>query len=108
MHIDYAAESFKSMTQPRYAEPLTNRQVVECNVTYPEFLALADAIGNEKISSIVATIRKSAGNKFAKTTSAQKFTLAMALLDAHTTPAAVYAAALGVTEDEFLAAVAAA
>ena len=107
MHIDYAAESFQRMTQPKHSDPLPARQVVEAHITQCEFLALADAIGDEKISSIVSTIRKSASNKFAKTTGAQKVALATALLAAHSTPAAVYAAAFGVTEPAFTAAVAA-
>jgi hypothetical protein len=68
-----------------------------------EFLNLADALGNEKASSIVATIRGGAGSKYAKVTEAQKHALAGALLAKHGTALAVYASAFNVDEESFLA-----
>lgn len=106
MHIEAAAESFTRMTKPKHSEPLSDQQVVEVHVAEKAFLALAESIGDEKISSIVATIRKNAGNRYAKVTQNQRYALAAALLAMHTSAFAVYAAAVGVSADEFAAALA--
>ncbi len=101
MHIDYAAEAFKRMTQPQHGPALNDRQTVESLVSYPEFLALTDKISDEKINSIAQTVRNAQKSKYAKVTAAQKYTLANALIAQHGSALSVYAQAFGKTQDEF-------
>lgn len=107
MHIEYAAEAVRRMTQPKHSAPLAARDVVAAHAAEPELLALADALGDAKSSSIVGTIRKNAGSRYARVTPAQKGALAGALLGRYGSPQSVYAAAFGVTESDFAALVAA-
>lgn len=101
MHIDYAAETFLRHTAPKHSAPSTAQQTVAVLAAEKEFLALAEQVGDEKTSSIVTTIRKNASNRFAKVTEAQRFALASALLAKHGSALNVYAAAFGVSAEEF-------
>lgn len=102
MHIQYAAESVKRQLNNRWTEESKkDHQAVEVNVTEPELLSAAEKIGDAKAASIVATICKNKNNRYAKTTAAQKWALTTALLTAHGTAVAVYAAAYGITAEEF-------
>ena len=103
MHISYAAEAYVAADAPKHSPRDTDQRIVERFAAEKEFLALADAIGDAKTSSIVATIRKNAGNKYAKVTPAQKYAVAAALLLKHGTALAVYAAAFNASEADFLA-----
>lgn len=105
MHIEYAAEVYKSRTQPKYSPPSAPHDVIAGLVTEPEFLALADKLDDEKVRGIAATLRKNYNPsvRFQKATPKQRNALALALLEKHGTPLAVYAAAMGVSETEFLA-----
>ena len=98
MHIDYATEQFLARETPKHSQPFTQQQLVELFINESEFLKLIDSLGDEKLTSIAATVRASAKNKYAKVTANQKYALASGLLTQYKTARAVYAAAFGVTE----------
>ncbi len=105
MHIEYAADAFVRMQKPKYSEPLTDFQLISAYVTEKEFLSLADKIGGvtSDISKSVRATLEAGRNSYKKVTSKQKDALAAALLDKYKTALTCYAAAYGVTEDEFIA-----
>lgn len=102
MHIEYAADLLVRAESPRYGEARSHQQTIELVAAEKEFLALAEKIGDEKISSIVMTMRSAATSRYAKVTARQKFAIAAALLAKHGTARAVFAAAYGVSEDDFM------
>lgn len=68
-----------------------------------ELLVLAHGLGNEKISSIVYTMMNPS-SRYARVTQKQRYAVADALLTVHGTAWAVYAAAIGATQDDLKAA----
>lgn len=69
----------------------------------PQLLTLAESLGDTKISSIVQTIR-TPRSRYSKVTPKQRFAVANALLTKYGTARTVYAASLGISEDELLSA----
>lgn len=98
MHIDYAKECFLARETPKHSQPFTELQLTELFIHESEFLKLVDGLGDEKLSSIAATVRASANSRYEKVTANQKYALAAPLLKKYKTARAVYAAAFGVTE----------
>ena len=100
MHIEYAAEQFKRLAQPKRVDPAPDQKIVEMFVSEKEFLALAINSGNEKAAAIAETIRNNT-NKYSRVTAKQAYVIASELLNKHSTAKAVFAAAFGVSEEQF-------
>lgn len=101
MHIEYAAEVFKSRMQSAPINAIVGL------AADPEFLQLAEKIDDKKVQALAAKLLKSydRGLRFQKATPKQRETIAAALLEKHGAPLAVYAAAMGVSELEFMSTV---
>jgi hypothetical protein len=102
MHIEYAADALIRLEAIKVNTPAA---VVAAYITEREMLALASTLGGVT-ADIAATVKATvaAGSRsFKKVTDKQRFALAFALLEKFGTACAVYAAAYGVSEDEFLA-----
>lgn len=99
MHIEYAAEVFKGRMQSAPIHALVGL------VADPEFLRLAEKIEDTKVQALAAKLLKAYDGciRFQKATQKQRETIATALLEKHGKPLTVYAAAMGVSELEFLA-----
>lgn len=66
MHIDYAAEALHRAKNPKHAEPFTDQQAVEMFAGEKDFFDLAAELSDEKISSIVETIRSNQKKQICK------------------------------------------
>ncbi|WP_066339209.1 hypothetical protein [Azohydromonas lata] len=99
MHIEYAAGVFKGRMQSAPIHALIGL------VAEPEFLQQADLLGDKKVQALAAKLLKAydSGLRFQKATQKQRETIAAALLEKHGTPLAVYAAAMGMSELQFMA-----
>ena len=101
MHIEYAADALIRLESNKINTPAA---VVAAYITEREMLALATTLSGvtaDIAASVKATVAAGSRN-FKKVTDKQRFAMAFALLEKYGTPRAVYAAAYGVSEDEFL------
>ena len=102
MHIECAAEAV-ARAEAQFEGEKADRYAIESYADDETILKVVDTLDNEKAKSIAATIRKSRKSRYAKVTSKQRWAIATALLEAYGSARAVYAAAYGVTEKEFMA-----
>jgi len=102
MHIEYAADMILRV-EAQFEGERAQRYAIESYVDDNVILNLVDTLGDEKASSIAATIRKNRNNRYAKVTSKQRYAIASAILAKYPTARAAYAAAYGVSEEEFMA-----
>lgn len=103
MHIEYAADAVVRCEKQFAGTPQTELYVIESYADDEVVLKLVDRLGDEKAASIAATIRQSRNKRYAKVTSKQRWAIATAILAVYPTARAAYAAAYGVSEDEFMA-----
>jgi len=101
MHIKFAADAVVR-AEGQFSGEQAQRYVLECYADDSTVLKIVDMLGDEKASSIAATIRSNRGNRYAKVTSKQRFAIATAILAKYATARAALAAAYGVSEDEFM------
>ena len=99
MHIEYAADAVVRMESQAYAAQLQ----VKNYTLEKEFLALAASLGG-LTAEIVAAVRDITSTKtYRKVTEKQRHAISAALLEKCDSPRAVFAAAYGVSEEDFMA-----
>jgi len=103
IHIEYAADAVVR-SEAQFQGEQAQRYVIESYVDDETLLKVVDSLGDSKATAIAASVRKinSRENRHAKVTSKQRWALATALLAKYQTARAVFAAAYGVSEEEFM------
>lgn len=102
IHIEYAADAI-IRAEAQFQGEQAQRYVLESYADDSTVLKIVDTLGDEKASSIAATIRQNRGNRYAKVTRNQRFAIATAILAKYATARAAFAVAYGVSEEEFMA-----
>lgn len=101
MHIEFAADAVVR-AENQFKGEQAQRYVLESYADDSTVLKIVDTLGDEKAASIAATIRGNRNNRYAKTTSKQRFAIATAILAKYETARAAFAVAYGVSEEEFM------
>lgn len=101
MHIDYAREVVEYHEDDFDDHNLT---ILKSLAPETEVIRVAESFGNEKISSICATMRDAQKSKYKKITDKQRYAVAAFLLEQFGTARAVLAKAFNTTESDMFGA----